>query len=472
MSRIASSEPGSIRLNLFGIAVVFWCIYILYHIILNFYRAFFGPLSKFPGPKLRAFTVLPEIISSVTGKDNTQRPALHRKYGPVVRVGPSMLSFAGGDKIWKDIYGFNASKEGGIRKESVFYGQAFLFSEVRALITAQGATHARQRKILSHAFSDRALKDHQPMLLRWAERLKDKLAERADGNDQVDLLKYYNYAAFDIMGDLTFNESFHMLEDSEYTPWVKTIFGSVRAATFMLGLQAYSWITRSLVNSFARYNPILLRKQQENWKYCTDRVDRRLQLTPDHPDLWSKVLEKSKGPEGLSLEEQYTNSFLFMTAGTETTATALSGTTYYLLRNPRCLEKLTQEIRSAFPTLQDLDLDVLAGMEYLDAVLQEGLRMVPPVPIALPRVTPEGGIQVGDNWIPGGTVVGVHHLATYRSENNFKKPYEFHPERWLGDAAFKGDHLDAAKPFLTGPMNCIGKVSMPWGWLRVTGADD
>lgn len=459
MSFIPSSLQAWTALSPLRVAIVFWYIYIVYRIILNFYNAFFGPLSKFPGPKLRAFTILPEIISSVTGNDNKDRPALHNKYGPVVRVGPHMLSFAGGDDIWKDIYGFHATKEGGIRKESVFYGQAFLFSEVRALITAQGATHARQRKSLSHAFSDRALNEHQPMLLRWAEKLKDKLAERADGNEQIDLLKYYNYAAFDIMGDLTFNEGFNMLEDSEYTPWVKTIFGSVRAATFMLGLQAYSWVTRFLVNSFARYNPMVLREQQENWKYCTDRVDRRLRRTPDHPDLWSKVLEKSKGPEeGLSLEEQYSNAFLFMTAGTETTATALSGTTYYLLRNPECLEKLTQEIRSAFSTLRDLDLHVLEGMEYLDAVLQEGLRMVPPVPIALPRVTPEGGTRIGANWIPGDTIVGVHHLATYRSQENFKKPYEFHPERWLGDAAFEGDHLDAAKPFLTGPMNCIGKV--------------
>lgn len=376
-----------------------------------------------------------------------------------MRVGPSILSFVGGDDVWKDIYGFNASKEGGIRKESIFYGQAFLFSEVRSLITAQGATHARQRKVLSHAFSDRGLKDHQPMLLDWAEKLTSKLAEKANGSSQVDLLKYYNYATFDIMGDLTFNEGLNMLEDSEYTPWVKTIFGSVRAATFMLSLQAYSSVTRALVNGFVRYNPMVLKKQQENWKYCTDRVDRRLQRTPRHPDLWSKILEKGEGAQGLTLEEQYANSFLFMTAGTETTATALSGTTYYLLKNPRYMERLTKEIRSTFSTVQDLDLDVLAGLKYLDAVLQEGLRMVPPVPIALPRVVPQGGAQINEHWIPGGTTVGVHHLATYRSEQNFKDPHEFHPQRWLGDPEFEDDRLDAAKPFLTGPMNCIGKVS-------------
>lgn len=455
----ASFTQQIIDLKILSVFVASLFLYLIYQAVESIYNAFFGPLSKFPGPKLRAFSILPELLSSVSGNDNRDRPALHKEFGSVVRVGPNVLSFAGGDDTWKDIYGFNASKEGGIRKESIFYGQAFLFSEVRALITAQGATHARQRKVLSHAFSDRALKDHQPMLLDWAEKLKKKLAERANGSDQVDLLKYYNYTTFDIMGDLTFHEGFNMLEDSEYTPWVKTIFGSVRTATFMLALQAYSSVTRALVNGFARYNPIVLQKQQENWKYCTDRVDRRLQQTPQHPDLWSKVLEKSKGPEGLTLGEQYANAFLFMTAGTETTATALSGTTYYLLKNPRYMEKLTKEIRSTFSTLQDLDLDVLASLDYLDAVLLEGLRMVPPVPVALPRVVPEGGAQISGHWVPGGTIVGVHHLATYRSERNFKDPYEFHPQRWLGDPEYEDDRLDAAKPFSTGPMNCIGKVS-------------
>lgn len=458
MSVLLSSTRGLIVPNIAGICLAFLVLYIIYRFTTSICNAFYGPLRKFPGPKLRALSILPEVLTSIRGNDNSDRIALHERYGPIVRVGPDVLSFTGGDEVWKDIYGFNAVGEGRIQKEPVFYGQAFLFSKVRSLITAQGPTHARQRKVLSHVFSDRALKDHTPMLLRCAEKLKNKLEERADGIDPVDILKYYNYTTFDIMGDLTFNEGFNMLEDSEYHPWVKTIFESVRAATFMLGLQTYSWATRQLVNSLAKCSEMILQKQHENWKYCTDRVDKRLRHIPEHPDLWSKVLEKSQGPNGLTLEEQYTNAFLFMTAGTETTATALSGTTYYLLINPEYLKRVTDEVRSTFSTLEDLDLDVLSSLTYLNAVLQEGLRMVPPVPISLPRVVSGGGAYIAGQWIPGGTVVGVHHLATYRQEGSFNRPFEFHPQRWLGSPEFKNDRLDAVKPFLTGPMNCIGKV--------------
>lgn len=148
-----------------------------------------------------------------------------------------------------------------------------------------------------------------------------------------------------------------------------------------------------------------------------------------------------------------------MIAGTETTATALSGTTYHLLKNPEVLKELIKEVRETFTEFDDITLEGLARMKYLQAVLQEGLRMYPPVPIALPRRIPKEGSVILDEFVPGDTTVGVNHFATYRSPEHFKNADEFHPERWLGDAAYKDDHLDAFEPFQVGPRNCLGKVS-------------
>ena len=147
-----------------------------------------------------------------------------------------------------------------------------------------------------------------------------------------------------------------------------------------------------------------------------------------------------------------------MVAGTETTATALSGTTYYLLKNPKYMADLKKELRGAFRSVEDMHLDSLARLPLLDAVLREGLRIYPPVPIGLARVAPRGGTVVGETFIPEGTTLYVHHLATYRCEKNFKNANEFHPERWLGDPSYAGDNLAAVEPFSTGPRNCLGKV--------------
>lgn len=258
-----------------------------------------------------------------------------------------------------------------------------------------------------------------------------------------------------------------MLEGGEYSPWVQTIFKSIKVGTFF---RVIRWTSESgtwFIDNFIFKTKTARQKQFEHQKYTDDRIDRRLKREPEHPDLWTKILEKGQDASegGLSIGEHHSNASLFMIAGTETTATALSGTTYHLLRNPSTMKKLTDEIRTAFSDFDDITLEGLARQKYLNAVLQEGLRMYPPVPIALPRVTPPTGSEICDQWVPPGTRVGVNHLATYRMEENFKKAGEFHPERWLGDEEFKEDKLDAMEPFSVGPRNCLGKVCLPLLYL-------
>ena len=440
------------------ISVSFVAIYLFYGLAKQIYVAFLGPLSKFPGPKLRAFSIIPMIRTMQTGNDNINLPALHEKYGPIVRTSPNSLSFAEGAQAWKDIYGFRKAGRPALVKDRMFYGRPI--NKVDSIITADDANHSRQRKILSNAFSDRALKEQEPMIKHWAEKLKNKLHERAQSGEDTDMLKMYNCTTFDVMGDLTFNEGLGMLDGSEYSPWVKSIFAGIKAATFIRGIKIYNRFTRYLVDEWLLNNDTVRRKQLEHWNYSKDRVDRRLKRTPERPDLWTKILEKSEGPDGLILEEHHSIASLFMVAGTETTATALSGTTYHLLQNPDTMKKLTEELRANFETFDDLNLEALAQLKYLMAVLHEGLRMYPPVPISLPRVVPEGGAAICGEFVPQGTSVGVHQYSTYMREQNFKKPYEFHPERWLGDPEFKDDHLDALEPFSVGPRNCLGKVRL------------
>lgn len=91
-----------------------------------------------------------------------------------------------------------------------------------------------------------------------------------------------------------------------------------------------------------------------------------------------------------------------MLAGTETTATELSGLTYLLLKNPVQLERLTKEVRSAFSSMDDMTMTKLSQLEFLSACLEEGLRMYPPVPIGLARTAPAGGATVCGHWVAGG----------------------------------------------------------------------
>jgi len=236
-----------------------------------------------------------------------------------------------------------------------------------------------------------------------------------------------------------------MLQDSEYSPWVKTIFSSIKTATQLRSLRQFHEVFRYLLDDVMFATEGAQKKLKEHQKYTSDRVNRRMQREPEQPDFWTKILAKHEGEGGLSLEEHYSNASLFMMAGTETTATALAGATYHLLRNRACLDKLANEVRKSFESVEDVTVDKAARLTYLQAVLQEGIRLYPPLSIGMPRTTPKGGSVICGGYIPEGVTISASHYATYRMEQHFKNALEFHPERWLGDEEYKNDHLDAAE---------------------------
>ena len=98
-------------------------------------------------------------------------------------------------------------------------------------------------------------------------------------------------------------------------------------------------------------------------------------------------------------------------AGTETTAGFLAGLFNLLLRDLRVLDKLTHEIRSAFPTDEDLTYEALNKLPYLTAVIDEGLRCFPSAPIGFTRTVPAGGDTVDGQFIPGGVSIPRKQLS-------------------------------------------------------------
>ena len=104
----------------------------------------------------------------------------------------------------------------------------------------------------------------------------------------------------------------------------------------------------------------------------------------------------------MTLGEMEATFMILTTAGSETTATALSGTLNYLTIHTDKLDTLATEIRSSFAREEAITLDALQGLPYMNAVIHEGLRLCPLVPIMLPRIVPDGGDTVCGTWLPGG----------------------------------------------------------------------
>ena len=200
---------------------------------------------------------------------------------------------------------------------------------------------------------------------------------------------------------------------------------------------------------------------------------RRLQdEKTEHKDfIWYILKQREK--YDLKQDEIIVNSALFIVAGSETTANALSGILARLIYNKDKYEKLCKEIRAEFKKEEDIKHEGLSEMIYLNAVIEEGLRIHPPVPTGLLRTVPKGGDTVDGYWVPGGvslqlypfhssiylhdqTAVSVGSWAASHNEKNFRDADKFIPERWI-DPSYNTDLKKAARPFSLGPRGCIGK---------------
>lgn len=133
--------------------------------------------------------------------------------------------------------------------------------------------------------------------------------------------------------------------------------------------------------------------------------------------------------------------------------------TYHLLLNPAVLAKITNLLRTSFPTEDAMTETALNQLDYLTAVIEEGTRIYPPIPSGLTRMAPPGGATVAGEVVPAGTVLSVHPYTAANSPVYFTDPKSFVPERWLRDPPerYKDDYLRASMPFSYGPRNCIGQ---------------
>lgn len=167
----------------------------------------------------------------------------------------------------------------------------------------------------------------------------------------------------------------------------------------------------------------------------------------------------------MSHDEMKETSATIVMAGSETTATLLSGAVYYLLKSPTWLRKLQDEIGTAFQNESEITFTSTPQLKVLNAIIQETFRLYPPVSIFLPRIVPKEGATVAGLFIPPGTRIGIPQYAAYRSTRNFTDPDVYAPERFLGGEKYAEDKRSVIQPFSIGPRNCIGQ-NLAWAEIR------
>ncbi|KAI2476749.1 benzoate 4-monooxygenase cytochrome P450 [Pyrenophora tritici-repentis] len=423
-----------------------------------FYNAHLHPLRKYPGPLLWRSFRIPYVIATQRGIIHQRFTSFHAKYGPIVRVAPNELSYAD-SRALKDIY---ANRPGHLlfeRNPTSF--KKMEADEPNSILYWHEGDHARYRRAFANSFSEKALREQAPVIEGYVDLFIEQLKKRK----KVDLTQWLNYLLFDLSGDLTYGESWRCLEKGEAHPWVEISSDFGKGLALIASVNAYPPVHKLLRFIIPKR---IVQRSMDHRQMSHEQAQRRIARDDDRPDWVTPAKKYSELKDHFTDKEWWLNLLVLAFAGSETTASALTAILRLLVQHKGVLHRLAAEIRDTFEQETDITISSTGNLPYLNAVIDEGLRLGPPVVIGVPRVVPKGGDTICDRWVPEGTYVTFNQFSAYRQSYNFPNPNSFIPERFLSSPPSKPStdpsqpsvppaDLAIFYPFQLGRHSCIGQ---------------
>ncbi|KAH8113979.1 cytochrome P450 monooxygenase pc-bph [Phellopilus nigrolimitatus] len=435
------------------------------------------------GPVLARFSDLWLGWVAAQGHRSEVVHELHKKYGTFVRLAPNHVSVSDPDAL-QVVYA-----HGGGTLKADFY-DAFVSIRRGLFNTRSRAEHTRKRKIVAHIFAPKEVRAFEPyvrqhvreLLARWdalceggAKGLAGDDGEGGwrgrDGRVCFNCLPWYNYLAFDIIGDLAFGSPFGMIQaGKDAAPVAKDTkaaiagygggaagAGAAPAVTELAAVQVLN--DRGEYSAAMGVLPPRCAAVQNLAGLAVAAVAKRLACPTERTDLLSKLQEgKDDAGAPMGREELTAEALTQLIAGSDTTSNSSCAITYYIARNPQVQAKLHAELDGALGADDDAvaDAEAVKRLPYLAAVIDETLRLHSTSGIGLPRVAPPGGLSVLGRAFPAGTVLSVPSYTVHRDARAWGADAGvFRPERW-----FERDPVEmqrAFNPFSVGPRACVGR---------------
>lgn len=435
--------------------------------ILLFSLAWTFDLSSIPGPFLARFTRLWFYFRVRAGDFHHENIALHQKYGPVVRYAPGHYSFSDPEAV-KAIYGTGTEMA-----KSRWY-EAWNAPGFKSLFTEPSVkVHGQLRRKFQATYSMSSLVSYEAYVDSCIDVLCKRFEEFAENGEEVDLAHWMLCYAADAVSTITYSKRMGFLDAGEdIGDLFKNLHGNILYST-LVGI--YAWIHPIIFHTQALLRKIGLSTGTPRMfigSYTTDRIsekrkEREQEKNPNTSttdetaprDFLSKFLDSNEKDHSNFTEYHITVGLIGnIIAGSDTTASALTSVLWCLLKHPASLAKLRKEIASANlsspPTFKQSQ-----SLPYLQAVIQESMRLHAAVGLPLQRVVPTGGRQISGNFVRAGSVVGINPWVFHYSKTIFgPDAAAFRPERWL-----KADKEKLAEmnrywmPFGLGSRTCIGK---------------
>ena len=137
---------------------------------------------------------MPGIAALLRGRLPLENKKLHDKYGSVVRVSPNELCF-NSVGAWEDIYGHRPG-HANMHKDPIHVGSVEAVQGVTTLTMADDDNHARQRRALSHSFSQKALGEQEYIVKRYVDQLMENMHRMAKDDEEFNLVNHAQSRSF------------------------------------------------------------------------------------------------------------------------------------------------------------------------------------------------------------------------------------------------------------------------------------
>ncbi|KAL2839496.1 benzoate 4-monooxygenase cytochrome p450 [Aspergillus pseudoustus] len=421
-----------------------------------FYVHFFSPLSHIPSASVLApvSRLLWEFPVEYRGQLTLSLPKLHKKLGPLVRIGPNQVSFYDID-IYKQVHkpGSAFVKDPRVYSQFVQDGHPALFS------ITDPKEHALRRRHMGLLFNRSRVPSLTHMMLEEISHFGEFLQLLHSRKEAVDLISTCRALEADIVSRFAFGnsigaidsfmvagEELHIIKENDLQSSKMPVY-----TNFPSLVRGFQFAANLLPKVTGRDLPSV-KSQKAFEKWANDQLE--LTLDPETASDLSFLKVMAAGgriPEQCALSEAKE----MLGPGTDTTSATLAHILWALSLNRSLQDGLVADLVAAqWPT----DMAALESIPTLTACVMEGIRWTGAAAAMLPRIVPTAGAVLGGVQVPGGTMVSSSPIWYLRDENVFPEPHQFRPSRWLDkdDEALAALRSDYYVPFSKGASSCVG----------------
>ncbi|KFM65323.1 Cytochrome P450 4c3, partial [Stegodyphus mimosarum] len=440
-----------------------------------------APVKMIPGPKVNGFiTNVVPLISIFRNKAASNTVLFFQvvcAYSHVFRK-EGMWLFWGGLKQVLILY--KAETVEPVLNSNEILNKGFEYEFVtpmlkEGLLTSKGNKWRYRRKLLTPAFHFRILDEFIPIFNEQAQIFASKIAALIAKETWIDIAPLTSLCTLDIICETAMGKKINAQGNST-SPYVQALHKLCKAATDRL-LRPWVWPDfiyyrttegrtfkncLKIMDNFTR-QVVVERKEEklkerevcdhENGAMDDDMIGRKCRRRLALLDL---LLDLHLKDESFTLEDIAEEVDNFMFAGHDTTSSGLSWALYMLGLHPEIQKKVHEELDDVLGDDEDksITLEDIKELKYLDCVLKETRRLLPPTPFIARDLDEDTNIN--GYMIPKGTSCGILIYMLHRDPDVFPNPEVFDPDRFrLSNAT--GRHPFAYVPFSAGPRNCIGQ---------------